>query len=101
MTVGISTWVGLGLSFLPPLWFSQNRAAYFKVGIVLGDDVLRARLVLAVPHVDVQLPLLQRREEGKALRHLCRAVNPSVLSWYKHGDEDTDLVHALGMHQGG
>ena len=101
MTAGIPERVDLGLSFLPPPWFSQNRAAYLKVGIVLSDDVLRARLVLAVPHVDVQLPLLQGREEGKALRPLGRAVNLRALSWSKHGEEDTDLVHALEMHHGG
>lgn len=42
----------------------KGRAAYFEVSVVLGDDVLGARLVLAVPHVDVQLPLLQRQMRG-------------------------------------
>lgn len=62
---GVPEWVDLGLSFLPQPWFSQNRAAYFKVGVVLGNDVLGAWLVLAVPHVDVQLPLLQGGKREK------------------------------------
>lgn len=51
-------------ALLPRPRMCEGGAAYFEVSIVLGDDVLRARLVLAVPHVDVQLPLLQRQTRG-------------------------------------
>ena len=67
VTTGVSEWGGLSLSFLSPPWFSQARAAYFKVGVILSHDVLGARLVLAVPHVDVQLPLMFNEE-------LCQSV---------------------------
>lgn len=36
--------------------------AYLKVGIVFSHDVFRTRLVLAVPHIDVQLPLLVQKK---------------------------------------
>lgn len=77
----------------------QSCAAYFEVGIVFGHDVLGARLVLAVPHVDVQLPLLQGQRQ--ALRLLTPHVEPeskSAVLGYMPGDKH--VVHTLGMHQG-
>lgn len=75
MTAGVCEWGGPGLSVLPTLWFSQARAAYLKVGVVLGDDVLGARLILAVPHVDVQLPLLQRQRERRSGSCASRSIS--------------------------
>lgn len=41
---------------------SPEGAAHLKVGIVFSHDVFGTWFVLAVPHVDVQLPLLVTEE---------------------------------------
>lgn len=53
--------VSLQLS-LPGSEGSLQGTAYLKVGIVFSHDVFRAWLVLAVPHIDMQLPLLVQKK---------------------------------------